>query len=154
MSTENLLALRVTHPGLENGFKAYVNDDYELTAFDEQGVSVMFEVGNFTAKRPDKNPKGMRSIKVAAVNADLALVKAFWACKDHEPPVQIIVELFEFNPDDLTKPAKKVIKLTVTNWVATVNTLSMTASWKDLVNRRFMRRQYDASTHAGLALFN
>ena len=56
----------------------------------------------------------------------------------------------EYDTDDLSKPRNKRIRLTMSSAKITAMTVTLTNSWKDLTNRRFMRPIYNNVTHPGL----
>lgn len=142
--------LEFKHPALPNGCLRYVRDSIDLQAAIETGEVVTFIAGQFEFQLPDKNMTGQEALKVAAPNTDQTLVKAIEATKRHEPILPISSIYREYDTDDLSRPRNKAIKLTTTNVSVNTAALSLTSSWKDLTNRKFLRRMYTTTTHPGL----
>lgn len=146
-----LSTLEFSHPALPNGVLRYVKDNVDLHAQIETGEWVWFTAGQFDFQLPDRASGGQEALKVAAPNTDLTLANAIEATKYHEPPVPVESIYREFDTDDLSAPCNKPIKLTMSSAKITTMAVSLTNSWKDLTNRRFMRRIYTTATHPGLS---
>ncbi len=142
--------LEFKHPALPGGVLRYVKDNEDLHACLETGEWVWFTAGQFEFQLPDKATTGQEALKVAAPNADLTLVKAIEATKRHEPITPVISIYREFDTNDLSQPRNKPIRLTTSSVKVTTMMVSMTNTWKDLTNRRFLRRIYTTNTHPGL----
>lgn len=141
--------LEFKHPALPDGYLRYVRDNVDLTATLETGETVTFTAGQFEFELPSKNSTGQEALKVAAPNVDLTLTRAIEATKRHEPIIPIECIFREFD-EYLSQPRNKPIKLTVTGISINTATISLSCTWKDLTNRRFMRRIYTTETHQGL----
>lgn len=142
--------LEFKHPALPGGVMRYVKDNVDFEAGLETGEMAWFRPGQFEFQLPDKATSGQEALTVAAPNTDLALVKAIEAAKRHEPITPVVCVYREYDTDDLTKPRNKPIRLTTSAVKITTMAVSLTNSWKDLTNRRFMRRIYTTATHPGL----
>ena len=142
--------LEFKHPALPSGCLRYVRDNVDLQAGLETGEVAWFTAGQFEFQLPDKNMKGQEALKVAAPNTDQTLIKAIEAAKRHEPIIPIDCVYREYDTDDLSQPRNKPIKLTTTSISVNTAMISLTNSWKDLTNRRFLRRVYTTDTHQGL----
>ncbi|MBV1842702.1 DUF1833 domain-containing protein [Photobacterium ganghwense] len=142
--------LEFKHPALPGGVMRYVKDNVDLDAGLETGEMAWFRPGQFEFQLPDKATSGQEALTVAAPNTDLALVKAIEAAKRFEPITPVVCVYREYDTDDLSKPRNKPIRLTTSAVKITTMAVSLTNSWKDLTNRRFMRRIYTTATHPGL----
>ncbi|EOV9305368.1 DUF1833 family protein [Vibrio parahaemolyticus] len=142
--------LEFKHPALPGGVLRYVKDNVDLEAGLETGEWVWFTAGQFEFQLPDKATTGQEALTVVAPNTDLTLVKAIEAAKRYEPITPVVSVYREYDTDDLNKPRNKPIRLTTSAAKVTVMAVSLTNSWKDLTNRRFMRRIYTTTTHPGL----
>ncbi|MDW3050495.1 DUF1833 family protein [Vibrio sp. 1408] len=145
-----LSTIEYQHPTLPGGVLRYVKDGIDLYAGIESGEMVLFTAGQFAFQLPDKATKGQEALTVAAPNTDLTLAKAIETAKRHEPVIPVVSIYREYDTDDLSQPRNKRIRLTMTSAKITTMTVTLTNTWKDLTNRRFMRRLYTTKTHPGL----
>ena len=143
--------LEFKHPALPNGVLRYVKDPEDLHATLETGEKVWFTAGQFDFQLPDRASGGQEALKVAAPNTDITLANAIEAAKRYQPAVAVESIYREYDLDDLSAPCNKPIKLTLSSAKITTVAVSLTNSWKDLTNRRFMRRIYTSKTHPGLS---
>lgn len=142
--------LEFKHPALPDGVLRYVKDNVDLQARLETGGTVWFTAGQFEFQLPDKATSGQEALTVAAPNTDVTLVKAIEAAKRFEPITPVVCVYREYDTDNLSQPRNKPIRLTTSAVKITTMAVSLTNSWKDLTNRRFMRRVYTTATHPGL----
>lgn len=142
--------LEFQHPTLPGGALRYVKDGVDFYGAIETGEWVWFEAGQFAFQLPDKATKGQEALTVAAPNTNLTLAKSIDAAKRHEPIVPVISIYREYDPGDPSQPRNKRIRLTMSSAKIDTMTVTLTNTWKDLTNRRFMRRIYNTQTHPGL----
>ncbi|WP_257972632.1 DUF1833 domain-containing protein [Vibrio parahaemolyticus] len=145
-----LSTLEYQHPALPGGMLRYVKDNIDLEAGLEDGTIVIFKAGQFEFQLPDKNTSGQEALRVAAPNTDLTLTRAIESTKMYEPITPVVCIYREYDDADLSQPRNKAIRLTTSSTNITTMAVSLTASWKDLTNRRFCRRIYTTKTHPGL----
>ena len=145
-----LSPIEYQRPNLPAGVLRSVQDRMALYAGIESGEMVWFTAGQFAFQLPDKATKGQEALTVAAPNTDLTLAKAIETAKRHEPVIPVVSIYREYDTDDLSQPRNKRIRLTMTSAKITTMTVTLTNTWKDLTNRRFMRRLYTTKTHPGL----
>ncbi|EOX3945027.1 DUF1833 family protein [Vibrio alginolyticus] len=145
-----IATIEYQHPSLPGGVLRYVKDGIDLHAGSESGEWVWFTAGQFAFQLPDKATKGQEALTVAAPNTDLTLSKAIETAKRHEPVIPVVSIYREYDTDDLSKPRNKRIRLIMSSAKITAMTVTLTNSWKDLTNRRFMRPIYNNVTHPGL----
>ncbi|HDZ9131760.1 TPA: DUF1833 family protein [Vibrio cholerae] len=145
-----LKTIEYQHPSFATPIR-YVKNGEDITARIETGEMVWFKAGNFEEQMPEKGGSGTEALNIVAPNSDQSLIDAVEAAKYDESITPVICIYREYDFDDLSAPATRPIILTTTRCKVSVASISLTASWRDLTNRRFLRRQYTTKTHPGLA---
>lgn len=147
--------LEINHPAFSAPIRV-VRDYVDLVATLESsapsnaGQSVTFTAFNFEITKPEVSASAVPQVSIRIDNVDRSIVANIEAAVGTTELLSCIYR--EYVSTDLAAPANDPpLHLTIMSITADVFSVSATAGFPDLVNRRFPTLEYSAQTFPGLA---
>lgn len=143
--------LELKHSAFDGGAIRLCQGFDDVTATLEDASTVTFTASGFGVSLPSRAVKGRQDLQFQLDNVTGEALRNIHAAQAAGGPVQVIYRVYLAS--DLTAPAQPPTVMTAVSVKATPSSVSVTASFHDLVNKSWPRRFYTPDFAPGLKYF-
>ena len=143
--------LELTHPAFDDGAIRLCQGFDDVTATLEDASTVEFKSSGFGVSLPSRAVKGRQDLQFQLDNVTGEALRNIRAAQEAGGPVTVTYRAYLAS--DLSAPAQPPTVMTAVDVSATPLSVSVTASFHDLVNKAWPRRFYTPDFAPGLKYY-